>query len=88
MFPLRIYKIDGHSMEPTILAGSFVLVWRWQRHFKVGDIVAFHFDGKILIKRVAAINNNQIEVRGDNKQDSLDIGAIDLSKIIGKIIGK
>jgi len=92
-------------MEPTIMAGSFVLVWCWIKSYKVGDIVAFRhstvddLDGrpnrqpirgsKIFIKRITSINEDKIEVSGDNKTDSLDsrqFGLIEKSNIIGKII--
>lgn len=39
--PFSLYKISGHSMEPTIKDGKVVLVWRWGNKFKRGDIVVF-----------------------------------------------
>ena len=87
--PFKIFKIQGHSMEPALPAGSFVLVYTWTKNFKPRDIIAFNYDDKILIKRIKNINQNNITVTGDNIKDSLDsirFGDINIEKIVGKVI--
>lgn len=91
MIILGRFKIQGHSMSPKIPAGSEVFVSSIPYLFaspKEGDIVAFwHFD-KILIKRIKKEKNLQYLVEGDNLSDSLTIGWIKKSDIIGKVIYK
>jgi phage repressor protein C with HTH and peptisase S24 domain len=86
LFPFRLCKTSGHSMEPAIRSGSFVLICLWARRFKTGDIVAFKYDQKILIKRIIEMHNNQVKIRGDNSSDSLSVDPIEKSQVIGKII--
>jgi nickel-type superoxide dismutase maturation protease len=96
MHLLRRFKITGHSMEPTFLQGTEVLVSSLPYLFlrpKAGDVIAFKnkADKKIYIKRVAEIRNSAFYVLGDNKQDSRDsknFGLITKKDIIGKVIHK
>ena len=90
--PLLKFKISGHSMEPTIQAGSSVLVSSFPYLLnspKIDDIVAVKFDGKVLIKRVGEIEKNKYFITGDNPNDSYDsrrFGMIGRRDIIGKVI--
>ena len=84
-FPIVRFKIHGHSMEPTIKNGSFVLVNKWATP-KVGNVIAFEHSGKVMIKRITRIQKRKYFVEGDNKNDSLKIGAITKEQIIGKVI--
>jgi nickel-type superoxide dismutase maturation protease len=89
MFGFKIYRIQGHSMEPALPAGSFVLATRWFKKIKVSDIVSFKHDDQLFIKRVTEIKNNQLWLLGDNPADSLDsrtFGWVDYKSILGKII--
>lgn len=89
IFPLKIFRISGHSMEPTLPVGSYVLIFAWTKHYKVGDIIAFKYENQIVIKRLHSINNHNYVVLGDNASDSLDsrqFGQIPFNNIIGKII--
>jgi signal peptidase I len=77
-FLVQPSQIPTTSMEPTILAGDFVLVnkqgfapaghWRWllpYRDPKRDDIIVFHYpvDGKeILVKRVIAITGDRFHL--------------------------
>lgn len=88
------YKIIGHSMEPLIKSGDLVLISNFLYLFKkpqINDIIAFKKDGKILIKRLVKINNENYFVLGDNKKDSFDsqrFGWIFKKDILGKFIRK
>lgn len=92
--PFYLYKISGDSMEPTIHCGSFAGVNRLAYIInkpKIGDVVAFRDprDGKILIKRITDIKNDEYFVEGDNKSASTDsrkFGMISYKSIIGKLI--
>ena len=68
MLRLRILKVDGNSMPPTLASGAFVLVMGftlnikklgvyWQQPLKVGDIVAVrHVYYGDIIKRICQID--------------------------------
>lgn len=83
---LIIGYVPGESMEPTIHANSFVLGLRLYGELKTGDVIIFQHDGKLLVKRIAAIEGEMVihngeeitvpsncyYVLGDNAGNSLD----------------
>lgn len=65
-----VRKIDGESMEPTLVQGDRLLVTRGYETPAVGDIVSFsaidrHGNTVRLIKRVVALPGDSVEVFGD-----------------------
>lgn len=50
---LPVLKIYGSSMTPTFKAGDVVLSLK-QSKFKAGDIIAFYYENKLLVKRYVA----------------------------------
>ncbi|MEZ4180353.1 MAG: S24/S26 family peptidase [Candidatus Doudnabacteria bacterium] len=87
MFGLKIFRINGHSMEPALKAGSFVLARTKINKILLGDIIVFGYkEDKVMIKRIVKIENDLIFVEGDNKSDSLQIPPIKKSQITGKVI--
>lgn len=88
---LQKFKILGHSMEPTFINGSEVLVSSISYFFskpKQEDIVVFKYLNKILIKKIKKIKSNSYFLEGDNIKDSLNVGWILRKDIIGKVIYK
>ena len=88
---------DGHSMEPTYHTAETVPMTRiplWFHGPRVGDIVLIREfnefgrgDGKIDLKRVAAITNNDYYVLGDNTNkgasfDSRCYGSLPANQIL------
>ena len=55
---------------------------------KAADVVVFRYNNKILIKRIVKVLDNGVEVRGDNKSDSLNIKSIRKNQILGKVVFK
>lgn len=51
MFP--VLEINGNSMSPTLKEGDIVLCVK-NRDFQPGDIIAFYYNNRILVKRVIA----------------------------------
>jgi phage repressor protein C with HTH and peptisase S24 domain len=87
--PLSIFRISGHSMEPSIKNGSLVLVWQWIGKIEVGDAVLFKHNKEYWVKRVKSIKDEEVELVGDNLSDSFDsrkLGAINIGRIVGKVI--
>ncbi|MBI2338721.1 S26 family signal peptidase [Candidatus Daviesbacteria bacterium] len=100
--PFSRFKVFGNSMLPTLKPGQDVLVFNWAYIFsrpKKGDLVVVEHGGREIIKRVQ-ISSGPASPRlrrasrgtfviGDNKNcstDSRNFGAIDKSKILGKVI--
>lgn len=89
---LSIFRVSGHSMEPTLTPGQIVLGSSLFYFFvqpAVGDLVLFRYNGKIFVKRVEKINVEKYSITGDNKNDSLDsrkIGWITKKEILGKVL--
>lgn len=73
-------------MEPTLPKGSYIIGLRLYTDLEKGDIIIFRHDGKLLVKRVAAVGSEYVErngeflpvpegcyyVLGDNTGNSLD----------------
>lgn len=56
-----VMRIYGSSMEPTLAAGNIVVAFKTNQ-FQHGDIIAFYYNNKILIKRVVAISGEWINI--------------------------
>lgn len=50
---MPVLQISGNSMTPTLTGGEIVVSLKGA-NFQPGDIVAFYYDNKILVKRVIA----------------------------------
>lgn len=61
---LTALQVRGGSMEPTFRQGEILLAARNARINK-GDIVAFYYDNKILLKRVVATAGDEVDIRDD-----------------------
>lgn len=88
---LGLFRISGHSMEPTLHENDTVLTSNLPYLFfspKQGDIIVFEKDNKIIVKRIQKIENDRYFVTGDNSRDSKDFGWIKKSDILGKVIYK
>ena len=64
LFP--VLEIYGKSMYPTLTEGEIVLCIRKSK-LKHGDIIAFYYNNKILIKRVIGVSSDWINI--DDKGD-------------------
>lgn len=61
---LPVLRIYGSSMEPTFEEGQIVLSLK-ESELQVGDIVAFYYGNKVLLKRVIAGPGSWVEVQED-----------------------
>lgn len=78
--------VPSESMEPTLERGSYIIGCRIYSSLETGDIIIFWHDGKLLVKRIAAIGGDTVEqngtsmtvpegcyyVLGDNADNSFD----------------
>ena len=61
---LPVLQIEGTSMEPTLSNGDIVLLAKTTR-FERGDLCAFTWNNKLLIKRVVGLPGDWIEIDTD-----------------------
>lgn len=61
---LPVLQIYGSSMEPTLEEGEIVLSLK-ENNFEDGDLVAFYYNNKILIKRVIGSAGDWIDMDED-----------------------
>ena len=85
-FVFLIGYVPTESMEPTLEKCSYIIGFRLYSDLRVGDIVIFRHENKLLVKRIAAAPGDRIErngsevtvpeysyyVLGDNPSNSYD----------------
>lgn len=58
---LPVLQIYGNSMTPTLKAGDMVVSVS-KKHLKQGDVVAFYYNNKVLVKRVIATSGQWVNI--------------------------
>jgi len=61
---LPVLRIFGKSMSPTLREGDIVLSLK-TGEFSTGDVVAFYYNNKILVKRVIASSGDWVDLDED-----------------------
>jgi signal peptidase I len=64
MLFLPVLRVTGTSMTPTMQNDELVICNK-TGNFECGDIVAFHYNNKILLKRVIGVAGDWIDMRED-----------------------
>ena len=64
MLFLPVLRVTGESMSPT-LNNDELIICNKRSNFKSGDIVAFYFNNKILLKRVIGTAGDVIDISED-----------------------
>ncbi len=64
MLFLPVLRVTGTSMTPTLLNDE-LLICSKRSNFESGDIVAFYFNNKILLKRVIGTAGDVIDIADD-----------------------
>ncbi len=82
---LPILKVTGTSMSPTLQEGQ-VLMASKGHDFKTGDVIAFYYNNKILVKRVIAMPGDWVNISEDGTVYVNDI-AIDEPYLNEKALG-
>ncbi len=93
---VRLYGVEGTSMEPAIAPGQIVVVNRlaFRIHApEAGDVVVAQHplhSNRIVVKRlVGGTSDGRYILRGDNSRGSLDsrhYGAVSPRDILGRVI--
>lgn len=73
---LPVLQIYGESMTPTLYDGDVVISWK-SSDFSTGDVVAFYYNNRILVKRVIAGPGDWVDIDQDgtvyvNKQEIVE----------------
>ena len=61
---LPILQISGDSMSPTLEHDEIVILLK-TKEFNQGDLISFYYQGKILLKRVIALPEDEVAIDGD-----------------------
>lgn len=64
MLFLPVLRVTGTSMTPTLVNDELVICSK-RSNFQSGDIVAFYFNNKILLKRVIGVAGDVIDIKED-----------------------
>lgn len=59
---MPVLRVCGNSMAPTLEDGEIVVLTK-SHHFQTGDMMAFYFNNKILIKRVIAKSGDWVDIK-------------------------
>lgn len=60
-FIMPVVKFYGTSMSPTLEDGQILIVNKMSE-IESGDIIAFYYNNKVLVRRVVATGNEQISI--------------------------
>ena len=58
---LPILQISGDSMSPTLEHDEIVILLK-TKEFDRGDLIGFYYQGKILLKRIIALPENEVAI--------------------------
>lgn len=61
---LPVLQIYGNSMTPTLQDGQIIISVKTAQ-FEAGDIIAFYYNNKILVKRVIAMQGDWVDIDED-----------------------
>ena len=61
---LPILQISGDSMSPTLEHDEIVVLLK-TKDFAQGDLIGFYYQGKILLKRVIALPEDEVVIDGE-----------------------
>jgi nickel-type superoxide dismutase maturation protease len=86
---LRLVVVEGTSMAPGLLPGDRLLVLALRA--RPGDVVALRDprDGRVIVKRVAAVEGDAVTVLGDDADRSTDsrtFGPVARSALLGRAV--
>jgi signal peptidase I len=56
-----LIRVEGSSMSPALEQGNLLLTYRTES-FEIGDMIAFYYNNKLLLKRVIAGPGDWIEI--------------------------
>lgn len=73
---MPVLQITGVSMDPTLVDGQFVVALK-NSDFEPGDITAFYYNNKILIKRVIASAGDWVDI---DRNGNVSVNGLELEE--------
>ena len=86
---LKLVKVTGHSMSPTLEDGDYVITKKPRLHQAGLLYVMNHSDLGRIIKRLQDIKHDKCFFIGDNPKVSTPsslIGAVEKDRVVGQVI--
>ena len=83
---LPVLQISGTSMAPNLTEGDIVVSMSG-KNYKRGDVIAFYFDNKVLVKRVIATAGQWVDIDEEGNV-FIDGEAIDEPYLTEKSLGQ
>jgi signal peptidase I len=83
---LPVLRIYGTSMSPTLTNGEIVLSLKGS-DFETGDVIAFYYNNKILVKRVIAGPGDWVDIKEDGTVYINDV-ELDEPYVVEKALGE
>lgn len=77
-------KLSGHSMTPIIKNGDWLTLKHNSNEIRVGSIIAYRRERKIIVHRVIKIESKYLITKGDFNYHLDEI--VDIKSVIGKVI--
>ena len=62
VFDIRVIKVSGHSMYPTLIENNYVLSTK-ENKLQNGDLILFEYENIKMIKRIIGVPGDKIEVK-------------------------
>ena len=62
-----VIRVSGTSMEDNYHEGDMVLLEHIRQDYEPGDVIAFEYDYKVLIKRVIAVAGDTVEITPEGR---------------------
>ena len=75
-FFVTVLKVTGDSMTPTLQTGEIVIAQN-QSSFEPGDLMAFYYNNKVLVKRVLGSPGDWINIDADGV---VSVNGVELSE--------
>lgn len=85
-YVFSVFRVTGTSMTPTLESGQVIISVK-SDNFKCGDLVAFYYNNKILVKRVIALSGQTVDI-DDNGNVFVDGKQLDEDYIKAKSKGE
>lgn len=76
-------------MYPSLTQNQKVIGMHWLKKLQINDLIVLEIKNKLMIKRIKKINNNELWIEGDNKNESTDsrsFGWIKKSQVVAKVM--
>ena len=83
---LPIVRYRGDGMEPTLSSGQMLILHKTEK-VEPGDVIAFYFNNKLIVRRVIAVGGSQVTVE-ENGTVFIDGGELQEPYLTEKTLGQ